>query len=130
MAVLIRTTAEGILSGRNDGSFCLQTTTVCSTLSSVISSFPPRVFQNNSAMTIDAEQSCGKITVIKRELQAKRSLLCFKEHTHRCTSTQTFKLVHTQARIQRRKQLKVGRRVLFRCKLCPLHENFSGNQTA
>lgn len=32
-------------------------------------------------MTIDAERSCGKITVIKRELQAEKSLLCLKKHT-------------------------------------------------
>ena len=52
-----------------------------STLLSTISSFPPWVFQNNSWTTIDAEQSGGKITVIKRELQAEQSLLCLKEHT-------------------------------------------------
>lgn len=78
-------------------------------LSFLPSSFPPGVFQNNSSMTIDAEQSGSKITVIKRELQAERSLLCLKGHTFLHKHSNIKKLAHMQAQIQTRKQLKVSR---------------------
>lgn len=39
-------------------------------------------------MTIDAEQSCGKITVIKGELQAEQSLLWLKGHLHKYSNIQ------------------------------------------
>lgn len=59
-------------------------------LSVVFLSLPPVTFvlpagvcQNNGTVTIDAEQSRVKITVIKGELQAERTSLCSEEHTSR-----------------------------------------------
>lgn len=84
-----------------------------STIFPVNVSFPPGVFHNNSPMTIDAEQTCGKITVIKRELQAERYLLCFKEHARVHTSTPTFKWVKSQAHIQANSLKSAGVRHCF-----------------
>lgn len=59
-------------------------------------------FFNNSATPIDAEMSCAKITVIKRELQAKRSLLCLEEHTrvHKHSNIQISPYARTDSNVE------------------------------
>lgn len=51
-------------------------------------------------MAIDAEQSWSKITIIKKELQDEKSLLCLKKHTQALKH-----LGHTQLQIHTRNQL-------------------------